>query len=68
MGGGAQAYQAFWSQIASVTVNSATASGAQVATALTFVTTAGATTNETYVITLVGQSGALMIDSFQKVG
>jgi len=67
MSGGAEAYQAFWSGISSVTVLSAVASGTQVATALSFVRTDSTTSNESYVINLVDQNGQLMIDTFQKV-
>jgi len=60
-------YRNFWATIAAVTVTSATAQNGQVATSLQFVTKAGATTNENYVIMLVPQNGQLLIDNFQKV-
>jgi serine/threonine protein kinase len=68
MGGGEQSYQSFWGEVASVAVTSATAQGASVATGLTFSMKDGRTSSENYVVTLTGQSGQLMIDSFQKVG
>jgi cytoskeletal protein RodZ len=68
MGGGEQSYQSFWGEVASVAVTSATAQGASVATGLTFSMKDGRTSNENYVVTLTGQSGQLMIDSFQKIG
>ncbi|TDV41364.1 serine/threonine-protein kinase [Actinophytocola oryzae] len=67
-GGGQDAYQSFWAGIASVQVLSATVSGNQVTTALQFVTTDNRTSNESYLLMIVGQPGALMIDNFQKLG